>query len=242
MKIQNLFSTLVISLFLCGCGGGVVSGSGGVISESRLISNINSVIMGGSGELIVLQGDAEKLIVTADDNILPYINTDVKDGVLSLQLDSNPLSPIYEPSQPIKFELTIKSISALDVSGSGDVSAPSLSIDNLSLTSNGSGSIQLEHLIADNLIFTSNGSGITAINGQVQTQQIGMNGAGTYDAGGLKSRRVEAEVNGSNQIVIWVSENLNVAGNGNSTINYYGTPKVATSINGSIGITGLGIK
>jgi len=242
MKIRILFSTLVISQLLFGCGSGVVSGSGRVISESRLISAVNSVIMGGSGELIVLQGDAEKLIVTADDNILPYIHTDVKDGVLSLQLDDNPLSPIYAPSEPIKFELTINSLSALDVSGSGNVSVPSLSSENLSLTANGSGSIRFDHLMANSLIYISNGSGITTVNGQVQTQQIGMNGAGIYNAGGLKARQVDTQINGSNEIVVWVLENLNVAGNGNSSIDYYGTPKITTSINGSIDITGLGIK
>src|SRR5512146_347376 len=77
---------LVLVLMACQLANiSYINGSGKPASESRPVSSFSRVSLRGTGELILSQGNEEALTVEADDNILPYIKTEVRGDELILQ-------------------------------------------------------------------------------------------------------------------------------------------------------------
>jgi hypothetical protein len=55
-----------------------------VFTETRSVRGFNTVTLEGSGQLVLEQAGTESLTITADDNLLPYLTSDVSDGHLTL--------------------------------------------------------------------------------------------------------------------------------------------------------------
>src|SRR5262245_51971625 len=61
-----------------------VGGSGNAITESRNVSDFNSVRLMGSGQLTIDVTGTESLTIKADDNLLPYLTSEVNGKQLTL--------------------------------------------------------------------------------------------------------------------------------------------------------------
>ena len=98
----------VISLTGCGLGaltGGGVTGSGNLKTEVRQVSNFSQVDFSAVGTLTIEQTGIEGLSITADDNILPILTSDVSNGVLHLGAKDN---QNYTTEKPITYLLSVK--------------------------------------------------------------------------------------------------------------------------------------
>ncbi|MBN1872859.1 MAG: DUF2807 domain-containing protein, partial [Anaerolineae bacterium] len=62
-----------------------VEGSGNVIEETRDVRDFSRVRLAGFGRLHIERGDTESLRIKAEDNLLQYITTEVKDGELDIR-------------------------------------------------------------------------------------------------------------------------------------------------------------
>lgn len=58
-----------------------MTGSGNAITESRDAAGFNEIALSGIGSGIVTQGDAEALTIEAEDNLLPPIGSEVREGL-----------------------------------------------------------------------------------------------------------------------------------------------------------------
>lgn len=58
------------------------TGSGNVITEERTIADFDSISVSAGINLFIEQGDDEALTIEAEDNIVPRISTDVRNGRL----------------------------------------------------------------------------------------------------------------------------------------------------------------
>lgn len=65
-----------------------IAGSGNVVTQSREVSGFEAVSFSGVGRLILEQTGTESLTITADDNILPLIVSDVVGRRLVLRFES----------------------------------------------------------------------------------------------------------------------------------------------------------
>jgi len=54
-----------------------IHGSGNIIDENRDVNNFYGLSILGSGRVIMEQGTEESLRIEADDNLLPYLETEV---------------------------------------------------------------------------------------------------------------------------------------------------------------------
>ena len=81
--LLSLLAILAISLTACNRvqvsfgGANAVVGSGKVVSETREVSGFTSVSVSGSGQAQITVGDSDSLVIEAEDNILPLIETSV---------------------------------------------------------------------------------------------------------------------------------------------------------------------
>jgi hypothetical protein len=242
MKQRTIFIFMLMVFLIGACGScASIRGSGNVTTETRSVSDFNRVSLSGFGKLILTQGEEESLTVTADDNIMPYIKTEVRGETLYLGLNFPRFSRI-SPSQPIRFTLTVKNIAGLDISGSGSVEAGSIDTDQLKVDVSGSGDVRLDSLTTEKLKVDISGSGKVNLagGGEVMEQDIVINGSGQYQAGKLRSQTVEVMVSGSSEATVWATDSLEVQIRGSGSVGYYGYPSIDSSSSGSGHLKSLG--
>ena len=242
MRPSALGVTCCAALLLSGCiqisGWKTVRGSGQITSESRTVSGFNQVSVSGSGELRITQGAEEALTIEADDNLLPLIKSEVSGGYLRIGPENVNLSP----SKTIHYDLHVKDLNSVHLSGSLKAEAGALKTEKLSLHISGSGRIQIGKLEADVLETHISGSGDMVVAGQVREQHVGISGSGGHHAADLKCEQADISVSGSGNCVLWVTGILKTSISGSGAVEYYGTPQVNSHTSGSGKVRGLGNK
>ena len=206
-----------------------IKGSGNVVTEERDVSGFDSVALSGFGEVIITQGDEESLTVETDDNLMRYIETQVRGGTLELGFTDDIL---LRPSKSIIFRLSVIDLTALDSSGAGKFEIDELDADRLEVTLSGAGDIRIDSLTATDLVVTVSGAGNIEVAGQVKTQQFNLKALGNYNASDLESQAATVRISGAGSASIWVHDTLDVVISGAGNVEYYGSPDVTQDISG----------
>lgn len=186
------------------------SESNSVTSEQRDVSGFEEVELRGMGNLSIRQADSESLTVEAEEDVLPKIKTKVKNNRLIIRPKRN---TTINTTEPINYELTVKNLSALEVSGSGDVEAEGIRTDELAVTINGTGEVE--------------------ISGEADSQNVDVSGSGDYQAEDLESREVTVDVEGSGSATVNASDELDAEVSGSGSIEYIGDPTVRQDVSGA---------
>lgn len=184
--------------------------SGGTTSESRDVSGFEEVELRGVGNLSIQQGDSESLTVEAEEDILPKIRTKVKNNRLIIGPKRN---TTINTTESIDYELTVKDLTALEVSGSGDVEAEGVSTGELAVTMNGAGDVE--------------------ISGEADSQDVEISGSGDYQAQDLESREANIDVGGTGSAVVNVSDELDAEVGGAGSVEYIRDPTVTQDVSGT---------
>jgi hypothetical protein len=256
ISLSILFT--LAALLGVGCGP-VIQGSGNVTAETRQVSNFSQIKLSGIGDVSITQGDTETLRVEAEDNLIPYITTEVHGDALEIGFMPNMPVNIW-PTKPVKFYVTMKNITGLQARGSGNISADRIAANQLQLTVfgsgnitinqldvktltntlNGSGDILVEHLKAETTATVISGSGQCSLAGETTKQYTQITGSGDYLAFNLRSQSAAMHLAGSGDARTWVTKNLDVNMVGSGDVEYYGTPNVSQHVAGSGNVSGLG--
>ncbi len=225
--IITLFAVLAV-----GCTYYGVTGSGRVTTENRTVSNFHAVTLAGIGEVTVTQGETEGLTVEAEDNLMPYIRTEVQNGTLVIDFGRDGERINVRPTRPIKFNLSVKNLDAVELSGAGRIQSANLKSERLTVHVSGAGDVKVDHLEATDLSSTLSGTGNVDLAGQVKSQSLTVSGIGQYRAGDLNSQTAQVKVSGAGGSTVWASDNLDVHISGAGSVSYYGNPKIAERISG----------
>jgi hypothetical protein len=244
MKALFRTNALVAVLFLAGCADvhwgnkPTIKGSGEIVSESREVSGFDRVSVSGSGKLQVIQGDTESLTIETDDNLLAYIKSEVSGSHLKIGPDDVNL----RPTRTIQYQLRLKDLRQLRLSGSLDAESESLETGQLELSISGSGSIEIRSLSAEELSLHISGSGRCEVAGKAPQLDVHISGSGDCLAGGLASETGEVHISGSGNAVLWVNNSLDAHVSGSGRVDYYGRPTVNHRVSGSGRVQSLGAK
>lgn len=242
---KRLFVMVMIAslaLALSACTINMVTGSGKVISQSRSVTGFTRVVFGGIGELVITQGSAEDLKIEAEDNIMARIRTEVKNGTLTIDFDRENWQDLVNPTKPVKYMLSVKDLTALELTGAGNASLDSLKTSNLSLRIAGAGSIKIAKLEASNLATSLSGAGNLDLSGKVTRQELTLSGLGHYGCGNLESQTAKLTLTGAGGATVWAKDALDVTITGVGSAGYYGSPKITKNITGVGVLNSLGNK
>ena len=237
MNKRILFSIGLIVLVLSSCA----VGSRRVVTEDIKVSNFDQVNFSTIGELTITQGDRESLTIEAESDVMSRIKTSVRGGTLYFEMKSGLLwVGSVMPTKPIKYDLTVKELTALDLSGLGNVYAGAIYTDRLNLDLSGAGKIVIRSLAADILEVEHTGLGQCELSGQVRRQEVVLTGAGDYDAADLESEKAEVVLTGLGKATVWATETLDIEISGAGKVSYYGDPKVTQNVSGLGNVKSLG--
>ncbi len=253
MKKTSVLIALVLFLFvgLNSCVGlngtcfnqRTVRGSGKLASEKRPVENINSVKLATVGTLHIEIGETESLEIEADENLLEYIETDVYRGELTI--DTRNVS--MRTRRSINYYLVVKELESIKTSSSGNIEAPDLKGDRVTLAVSSSGNIDLGDVEAQRVKIRISSSGditmgevnaksievgisssgnVRIAGGEVTDQDIHISSSGDYKARDLASREAEVRISSSGNALIQVSDYLGGSLSSSGDLRYVGDPDV----------------
>jgi Putative auto-transporter adhesin, head GIN domain len=212
----------------------VVRGSGNVKSESRDVHDFDRVGVSGTGTLTITQGSTESLTIHAEDNLLPLLHSDIEGGMLRL----GPRNVSIGPTQPIRYDLTVKQLKGVELSGAAAAEAASLQSDQLALRISGAGKTHIGRVTASSMTVDISGSGEVDVDGgEVPRQTITISGAGDYRAPALASQQATVNVSGAGSCAVRVSEHLSAKISGAGQVSYAGSPTVDQEVSGAGKVT-----
>ncbi len=208
MRSRVALALCIALLLLAACS--TTRGSGQLATAQREVSGFTKVELAGQGELTIEQTGTESLTISAEDNLLPLLTSDVSGD--TLVLGTKPNTSIVT-TKPITYAVTVKNLDGLAVSGSGTMSAPKLATTELSSKISGSGTI--------------------TVSGAATDQDLEISGSGQYQADGLTSKTVNARISGSGNASVMATDVLDVQISGSGSVTYSGDPRVMQEISGS---------
>ena len=196
-----------------------VTGTGTAATETREVRGFHSVGLSVPGKLEIVPGDAEKLTLSGDDNILPLIETVVDRGELRIRFKERGSINIRTRT-PLRMTLTAKALDQLAIAGSGDIVANSLDAKSMKVSISGSGNVTLA--------------------GKASELEVHISGSGDVKAGKLASQAARVSIAGSGDATVWARETLKVSVAGSGDVRYYGDPAVQRSVAGSGSVKRVG--
>lgn len=203
--------------------------------ESRLVSGFSGVQFKAIGKIIVSQGDQESLTIHADPEIRARISTEVKDGILVVSYDSDWKDWTglnFIDKGVTTFNLTMKDINTLSISGVGNLDAASITTGTLNLNLSGPATITIGTLQVNTLAVEMSGVGTIDVAGKCTDQTVALSGAGSYKAPRLESERSVVKLSGVGTATVWANETLDASISGAGAVEYYGAAKISQKISG----------
>jgi len=200
-----------------------VTGSGKAKTKRVPLKNIKKVSASGTGSLLITQCDdpdncIENLEITADDNILEYFYGTINGDTLNLGQKNN---GAFNPIIPIKYHLTVRDI--ISIQSSGDVKTQYQTyqdINHLTIKGSGSSTININNINAKKLTINSDSSSSIVVNGEVERQEINIEGSGQYNADTLKSNTAKIQLSGSAKAYLNVINKIKGIMSGSSFMDY----------------------
>jgi hypothetical protein len=220
-----IFATLVGGS--CALGDSITA-NGDVRTEPRSVSTFSSVTLEGSGTLRVHQG-SQDVEITADSNVLPYIQTTVSGSRLSIGI--KPFTTIWG-NPTLEFDVTLPSLNGVVLSGSGNAVVDPFSGGAFAASITGSGGLSA-NLAYSSIALDISGSGGAALLGTAGDARLTISGSGGISAKGLTANTAEVGIYGSGNAELRVVSALSGSLSGSGQLRYWGGPAVTANVSGS---------
>jgi hypothetical protein len=191
-----------------------IQGSGIEATEHRSVPEFSRVQIDGSADLVARAGAQQALSLRGDDNLLQFVTTEVRGGVLYIGMQPGS----YSFYRDLVVELSAPTLESLEIHGSSDAELTGLTGESFAVWVQGSGDVR--------------GSG------QIERLLLNVSGSGDLDFEGLRARQAQVRISGSGDVEVDVAEALDVQITGSGDVRYRGTPATQAHISGSGTVSG----
>lgn len=230
-----------------GSGGAEVRGSGHVISENRNVGSFHAVDAGSMVQVRLTVGPAASFKIEGEDNVLPLIKSEVKDGVLDIHSDAG-----FDSTKPVIVTLTTPAVDALQVSGASRMTATGVKADRLTLGCSGASKLEMDGTGREVKVEFSGASRVnlkglnakrfdgelsgasklTAI-GELGDLKLSLSGASRADLLGAPAKTAKLDLSGASHMSLVATDRIDATLSGASHLEHKGTKNVHVESNGA---------
>lgn len=232
MKTFLLFLCISISA-TCLAQWHTIKGNNVSKTETRNASDYTSLASGGPINVQIAYGSSNSIKLEGDENLLPYIETEVKDKMLTIKIKQG---YSLQTHQPIKVYVSMTTIDAIAQSGSGSISGEGnfSSNNNTSVAASGSGSVNLKFASFSSLSVRMSVSGNLVLKGKIENEiDVKQSGSGNANLENTICNSATVQLSGSGNLRIHAEKALTAQISGSGNVIYSGDATVASKINGS---------
>lgn len=199
-------------------GSSATTPAGKTVAQARTLPPFGSVELAGSNNVSISVGKPQAVVVHADRDALRHVTTEVTGGSLIVGNTAGRIPTVHT----MRVVITVPSLSALTLSGSGIISATNVNGGPLDVA--------------------LRGTGIVNAAGSTTRLKVTLSGSGDANLQNLVAVDATAVLAGTGAIFVNVAHDLHASLPGTGTIVYIGHPKhLQTSITGSGSIVPPGL-
>lgn len=174
--------------------------SGKIVSKTFKVAPVNSISVTSIVDVVVTQGNTQKIVVKGSDNLIPYCEIKNNDGKLTVGMTKEARSKSFPKCDLIVY-VTVKDINNVSSSGTGDVKFQgSVKSQILRLSVSGTGDISVPVFNGDRLKVSISGTGDVLIGGNVNNATLSVSGTGDINAKLSELTHLSASVSGTGDI------------------------------------------
>jgi len=180
-RLATVVTVLLFALVAPACTTIVptVAGSGRLVAEQRDVANFTRVRVSTAIKATILVGPDATVQVTADDNLLGSVKTDLTAGRLDISL-----SPGAQPSTAVEVAVTVPNLEDLEVNSAASAIATGINSSNFQAEADSAGTLTARGN-ADSVEVTANSAGSADLGGvpaQTATANVGSGASATVNA------------------------------------------------------------
>lgn len=218
--------------------------------QSIPVTGFNGIKANNAFDITLFKGDKTSLVIEASIDVLPYIRSEVKNGVLHLALEKH--TPKKLKDKTIKASITVSDLQNISLSGACEVKSNDLftakdfniscsgssnvslrvNTDHLSVKASGASDIRIYAAVTNQSKMDISGASRIDLNGSSKSLTLEITGASDIKAESFIANTVDINSSGSSKASLHANENLNVISSGASTINYKGSPSIKLNSSG----------
>lgn len=213
----------------------ITTGSGKSATEQRSVGEFEAIAVSGSLRVEVRQAAKEGVSVTADDNLLPLIETVVEGNGAQRTLHlRTKRGESFRTKSEIKVVVDVVKLGAISNAGSGYLVVQALKTPALKLSIAGSADAQVRGLDTDSLQLSIAGSGDIKATGRATKLRLSIAGSGDAALAELTSDDVTVSIAGSGDAQVTANKSLAATVAGSGDVRYRGNAtELKTTVMGS---------
>lgn len=225
-KLRLILPLISIAFVLHSCQE-TIDGNGYVVTEKRILNDFTEIQITGMFEVILAEGEPA-ISIEADENLIPYIITNVNGEQLEINTNN-----VHLDGEKLAITIYYDDLEELKVSGAIELSTQQTLHSNkfkLDVTGAAKGEIDID--VNELRVEISGGAELVLV-GTADAAEYEINGAGEIDAFDLKTDEAMVDIAGAGEINLFAEKELDVEISGAAEVNYKGSPKVSEDISGA---------
>jgi len=223
-------SILMTSCYFESWGSGV-EGNGNVVEEMRDLEGFTGLHISSGIDVYLSQDSHYSIKVVADDNLLEFIKTEIKGGILEVGIEK----PGIRRAKSKKVYVSLPELDRLKISSAGDcIGETPFNCKDLDIGISSAGDLLLE-VFADRIKLDISSSGDAKLSGEVNDFDASLSSAGNLEAYDLIAGRVKVSVSSAGNAKVYATEELNMSTSSAGNIYYRGDARVVRSSTSSAG-------
>jgi type 1 fimbria pilin len=228
--VAAVFTILMISAVASAQIWESVRGNHNVVKKERKIQSFTGVKVSSGIDVYLSQGNDEKLVVEADENLHEYITTEVRNGVLNVYSEVN-----IRDAERKRIYVTMKEVNSVRTTSAGDVIGQTpIKTERLDLSASSAGNIDLE-VNADEINLDISSSGDISLKGATRILDANLSSAGDLNANELEAKEAEISVSSAGDAEVNVLDKITARASSAGDITYSGNPKYVDAHSSSAG-------
>ncbi len=227
--LRTIALLLLPALLLFSACDPALRGNGDLVTESRSEKDFDGLDVSVPGKVVVLSGDEFKVEVQVEENLLPYLKTEVESGDLHIYFSRN-----VRDVDNLVVTVTMPKLVSANLSGSVEFVANDAFVGQLlDVEVSGSGKVEMGNISYKKASFNLSGSGTINLRGEILELETFISGSGHLNALDCPVQVADIHLSGSGSAKVDVADKLTAHISGSGEILYEGDPVVDADISGS---------
>ena len=164
----------ISAIVLVGALAGCVQGQGPVTSETREVGTFSRIEASAGIRVVVRIGPSEAVEVTAQENLLPVVATDLRDDTLSIEASED-----FTTLEPVTVTVVVPALEGITVSGGSQAVIDGLDAESLELWIRGGAQVTAAGSVGSVTLYADGGATASLEDLSVRVATVSMEGGAT---------------------------------------------------------------